>query len=60
MKKTMKSHYEIVWGFNPPPVCTARWTNEDWTKYILGYRPNGYTGNAYDKKEYKQWQRGRQ
>lgn len=29
-----------TYSFNPPPVCTARWTDNDWINYIQFWNPS--------------------
>jgi len=45
----------VVWPFPPPPVTPNRWSDDDWSRYVLGFRPDEYTGGAYDEEAWAQW-----
>jgi len=38
-----------VWKTPAPPVSTVYWSQEDWTKFEAGYRPQGYVGKPNDQ-----------
>ncbi len=52
-------HYKIVWPYEVPPVCTKYWTDEDWTKYIRRFKPEGYRGHETDKAAWKKFNESR-
>lgn len=40
-----------TYSFNPPPACTARWTDNDWINYIQFWNPSP----AFWKHWARQW-----